>query len=54
MKHRCSKKKCIRYAKICCVWAAIFNNTPLGFLSEHLFWEKLPFVSAIPRVLGIH
>lgn len=38
----------------CLVAAAFINNTPVGFLAEHTFWEKVPYVRLIPLLLGIH
>lgn len=50
----CTKQKCKRWCVRCFVAAAFFNNTPLGFLGEHLFWEKIPYFWYLPAMLGIH
>lgn len=52
--HSSRCRKCFRIGRRCLLCLAIFNNTPLGFLSEHLFWEKVPYLWAIPQFLGIH
>lgn len=54
MKLRCSKEQCKRWSLRCLVICAMVNNTPIGFLGEHLFWEKVPFMWYLPRALGIH
>jgi hypothetical protein len=33
---------------------SLVNNTPFGFLGEHLFWEKVPYMWYLPSILGIH
>lgn len=51
---KCSRKNCKKYGMRCLVCLAFFNNTPLGFLGEHLFWEKIPYLWWLPSTLGIH
>lgn len=53
MRH--SRKTCVaKGCKRCLIAAAVLNNTPLGFLSEHMLWEKVPYISLIPQALGLH
>lgn len=51
---KCDKDGCRRYGKRCIVCLAVLNNTPFGFLGEHLFWEKIPYLWYLPAFLGIH
>lgn len=50
----CTKSGCKRFGKTCLGGFLIFNNTPFGFLGEHMFWEKIPYMWHIPQFLGIH
>lgn len=54
MRNKCTKENCKKWCFRCITGLAIFNNTPFGFLGEHMFWEKIPYMWHIPQALGIH
>lgn len=47
-------KTCRKWCVRCWLAFATVNNTPLGFLFEHAFWDRVPVVRLVPALLGIH
>jgi hypothetical protein len=42
--------KCSRHNRRICLWCA---STFFSFPFEHLAWERLPYLSALTRALGL-